>query len=589
SAPGVAVRSSYNNGGYTSLDGTSMASPHVTGGTAVLLQKNPSLTVQDLYDLFRNYCDQPSGGGPYPNNNYGWGRINLWRSLQAVPTSNRPNVVLSRTAVVNDNNGNGKLDPGENAGIVCYVKNSGGVQASNTTARLRTSDTYITLLDSTTTYGTIPAGDSANNSSDPFTLTVSPSCPDGHTVDFQLYIVCAESSWTRNFSLVVGTPGLDYVTHDCGNCQFTVTRYGALGFMSSSQSGGVGFRYPATGSNHLFYGSFAVGNSASYCVDQYYESSSGDDHDWATTTSPDGRCRMYEPWQNNIDEYATARYNDGGHSSPQGLLCEQYSWAWDDATANDFVIMKFILTNTGSATLSNLYAAVFMDWDIGSYGSNYGNSDAARKLTYMYYTSSYPYVGVEILDPPRTVPARNLAIIDNQTYVYPYYGLPDNIQIQFMDGTIQNPSGATANDWSTCNSVGPFTLAPGQTQTVAFAILGGTNLADLQANADTAYNRYWSWTGIKEQEGQAVKARFGIYPVVTGGGLKLVYSDYTGDVGVVVYDVMGRKVSERVWKNVNGEGILSMDLSHLANGIYFVGVKTNGFAQSMIQKVILTK
>ncbi|MEO0161541.1 MAG: T9SS type A sorting domain-containing protein, partial [candidate division WOR-3 bacterium] len=235
------------------------------------------------------------------------------------------------------------------------------------------------------------------------------------------------------------------------------------------------------------------------------------------------------------------------------------------------------------------YAAVFMDWDIGSYGSNYGNSDAARKLTYMYYTSSYPYVGVEILDPPRTVPARNLAIIDNQTYVYPYYGLPDNIQIQFMDGTIQNPSGATANDWSTCNSVGPFTLAPGQTQTVAFAVLGGTNLADLQANADTAYNRYWSWTGIKEQEGQAVKARFGIYPVVTGGGLKLVYSDYTGDVGVVVYDVMGRKVSERVWKNVNGEGILSMDLSHLANGIYFVGVKTNGFAQSMIQKVILTK
>ncbi|MCX7994585.1 MAG: S8 family peptidase [candidate division WOR-3 bacterium] len=590
SAPGVSVRSSYNNGGYTALDGTSMASPHVTGGTAILLQKNSSLTVQDLYDLFRNYCDRPSQGGTYPNNNYGWGRINLWRSLQNVPTSNRPNVVLNRTVVVNDNNGNGKLDPGENAGIVCYIRNTGGAQATNTTARLRTSDIYITLIDSTTSYGTIPSGDSANNNSDPFTLSVSPNCPDGRTIDFQLYIVCAESSWTRNFSLIVGTPGLDYVTHDCGNCRFTVTRYGALGFMSSGQSGGVGFRYPATGSNHLFYGSFAVGNSPSYCVDQYYESQSGDDDDWATTSSPDGRCRIYEPWQNNIDEYATARYNDGGHSSPQGLLCEQYSWAWNDATANDFVIMKFVLTNTGNNTLSNLYAAIFMDWDISSsYTSNYGNSETARNLTYMYYSGSYPYVGVEVLDPPRTTPARNLAIIDNQTYVWPYYGLPDNIQIQFMDGTIQNPSGTNANDWSTCNSVGPFTLAPGQSKIVAFAILGGTNLADLQANADTAYNRYWNWTVVEEEKEQQVKAQFSVYPVVTGGRLNLAHNGFAGELKITVYDVSGRKVAEKIWHNGKDDGILNIDISNLAGGIYFLNVNAEKLAKPVIQKIILVK
>ncbi|MEO0128950.1 MAG: T9SS type A sorting domain-containing protein, partial [candidate division WOR-3 bacterium] len=443
-----------------------------------------------------------------------------------------------------------------------------------------------TLIDTTTTYGTIPAGDSANNSSDPFTLSVSPACPDGHTVDFQLYIVCAESSWTRNFSLVVGTPGLDYVTHDCGNCQFTVTRYGALGFMGSSQSGGVGFRYPATGSNQLFYGGFAVGNSTNYCVDRYYETSSGDDQDWNTTTSPDGRCRIYEPWQNNIDEYATARYNDSGHPSPQGLLCEQYSWAWDDATANDFVIMKFILTNTGSNTLSNLCAAVFMDWDIGTYSSNNGNSEAARNLTYMYYTSSYPYVGVEILDPPRSTPARNLAIINHQTYVYPYGGLPDSIQIKFMNGTITSPSGS-ANDFSTCNSVGPFNLAPGESKVVAFAILGGTNLSDLQANADTAYNRYWNWTGVGEREKGIVLSRVRLYPVVTDGGLSLGYSDFSGDLGVVVYDVMGRKVEERFWRNLNGEGIVGVDLSRLANGVYFVGIQTG--SKSVVEKVILVK
>ncbi|MEO0216619.1 MAG: T9SS type A sorting domain-containing protein, partial [candidate division WOR-3 bacterium] len=194
--------------GYTSLQGTSMASPHVTGGTAVLLQKNQGLTVQDLYDLFRNYCDQPSGGGPYPNNNYGWGRINLWRSLQAVPTSNRPNVVLSRTNIVNDNNGNGKLDPGENAGIVTYVKNTGGVAATNVQGRLRTTSPYITITDSTYTYGTINPGDSANNASDPYDISVHASTPPGHVANFQLALIAAETTWVRTFSYQVGiAPG----------------------------------------------------------------------------------------------------------------------------------------------------------------------------------------------------------------------------------------------------------------------------------------------------------------------------------------------------------------------------------------------
>ncbi len=208
SAPGENVRSSLNTGGYGSMSGTSMASPHVTGGTAVLLQKNSSLTVQDLYDLFRNYCDQPSGGGPYPNNNYGWGRINLWRSLQAVPTSNRPNVVLSRTNIVNDNNGNGKLDPGENAGIVTYVKNTGGVVATNVQGRLRTTSPYITITDSTYTYGTINPNDSANNASDPYDISVHASTPPGHMANFQLALIAAETTWVRTFSYQVGiAPG----------------------------------------------------------------------------------------------------------------------------------------------------------------------------------------------------------------------------------------------------------------------------------------------------------------------------------------------------------------------------------------------
>lgn len=84
SAPGVNIRSSYNNGNYVNMSGASFAIPHVTGGVALFCEKDSTLSVADLYYLFRAYCDQPSQGVPYPNMNYGWGRINLWRALQAI-------------------------------------------------------------------------------------------------------------------------------------------------------------------------------------------------------------------------------------------------------------------------------------------------------------------------------------------------------------------------------------------------------------------------------------------------------------------------------------------------------------------------
>jgi subtilisin family serine protease len=52
-APGVSVVSSVPGGGTASLDGTSMAAPHVAGAWAVLKQAHPSATVSDLLTILR--------------------------------------------------------------------------------------------------------------------------------------------------------------------------------------------------------------------------------------------------------------------------------------------------------------------------------------------------------------------------------------------------------------------------------------------------------------------------------------------------------------------------------------------------------
>jgi len=72
-APGVGVNSTYNNGGYKSLSGTSMATPHVSGVAALVWGNNPDCTVQELRDgLNASAQDKGSSGR---DNYYGYGIV----------------------------------------------------------------------------------------------------------------------------------------------------------------------------------------------------------------------------------------------------------------------------------------------------------------------------------------------------------------------------------------------------------------------------------------------------------------------------------------------------------------------------------
>ena len=87
SSPGINIRSSFNNGGYISMSGSSMATPHVPGVIALMLQKNPNLTDRQIWQILTSTCDTFSFGGPYPNQAYGWGRLNAYRAVMATPPS----------------------------------------------------------------------------------------------------------------------------------------------------------------------------------------------------------------------------------------------------------------------------------------------------------------------------------------------------------------------------------------------------------------------------------------------------------------------------------------------------------------------
>ncbi|MEO0088723.1 MAG: S8 family serine peptidase [candidate division WOR-3 bacterium] len=205
SAPGVSVRSCVPGGGYESWDGTSMACPHVAGCVALMLQKRSNITPDEAFNLIVTNCDYPSQGSPYPNNNYGWGRLNCKKVLEAIAPANQPNIILQRIAITGEN-GNNRLDPGETGNIITYLRNTGNVSATNLRGILRylSSQPYITVVDSQSYYGDCPSLDSINNFADPFIVSVSVNTPRGYQAEFELTLICNETIFVRRFTLTVG-------------------------------------------------------------------------------------------------------------------------------------------------------------------------------------------------------------------------------------------------------------------------------------------------------------------------------------------------------------------------------------------------
>lgn len=82
SAPGVSVRSAWNNGAYHSINGTSMAAPHVAGCAALLKSLDPSLTIEQIENLLTSTAVDLGASGP--DYTFGYGRIDCRAAAEAI-------------------------------------------------------------------------------------------------------------------------------------------------------------------------------------------------------------------------------------------------------------------------------------------------------------------------------------------------------------------------------------------------------------------------------------------------------------------------------------------------------------------------
>ena len=184
-APGI-IRSLSNtsNDQYTTKGGTSQAAPCVAGVMALMLEKNPDLTPEDLCRIVETKATKKTAT---KDNLYGSGVVD---ALEAV----RYTDFDVNAAVLNPYAFSSKLDAGSNVNFELTLINNGEAATNGTTnVTISENDAYTTIVQGSKTYSTMAVDATASAT---FVVSFDHLIPDNYEVTFTI------TAGTRIFNLV---------------------------------------------------------------------------------------------------------------------------------------------------------------------------------------------------------------------------------------------------------------------------------------------------------------------------------------------------------------------------------------------------
>lgn len=197
-APGVNVRSARhdNNTGYTTLSGTSMAAPAVSGIFALMLSKDPDLTPERMAKILELTSHPLSQS---KSNVFGSGRADALAAMAEIKYIEIENFSVTSEHDIPRN--------GETVTINITLRNRKQQTAFDVFGRLSIDDEYVTIVNERAEFGNIGGGQTTtlNNA---FTIVLADNIPHDRQLDFTLHIspFNDDYSWNDNFSFNVDAP-----------------------------------------------------------------------------------------------------------------------------------------------------------------------------------------------------------------------------------------------------------------------------------------------------------------------------------------------------------------------------------------------
>ncbi len=486
-APGQLVRTSVLGSKYSPGSGTSMAAPHVSGAVAILRQKNPDATVAEIKNALLNSAQDLGTVGP--DNDFGWGLIDITAALDLIPPISEPLVDLA-----------GLIYPviyaGDSLGIRIELKNS-GTAASNVTAQFSNPGTGLLVYTGQINFGNLDRDMTAEGDTT-LDLKIDPAVPDADFVslDMDIYIDGVSHRHQR-LNVYIGERGRrTYYNHDTGRLKFTISNYGAYGFGGTNLiPGSIGSSFTPLGfygfkldrdTNDIYEASFIIGTDSAHISDCAQNFIDEPDNDF--NAAPGGSITVAVPGS-SADAETYSSFDDTWAENPLGLTIRQNSYAWSAAPNDNYIILEYFIYNNSGTALNNIHSGLYIDWNINHYSENRGDFLSGDELGFIYWTDgvdSSDFRGVGILEPSGMA----------NHFVF---SVPDEVQNgAFHEGRkyrgLTDPSRPSytliSRDISHLTSVGPIDLPDGDSVRIAFTVAGEETLDLLQNAVQQAAQKY---------------------------------------------------------------------------------------------------
>lgn len=466
----VPARNSTCWGGAT---GTSMASPIAAGVAGLVKAEFPSYTNMQVAQRVRVTCDDLYSNWPNAyQQRMGRGRVNALRAL----TDTSPSVRVLDVDFV-DLDGNGKIQPGDTVEIYAEFVNYLD-RVENLEVTLTSPSNAVTVLSTANSYvvGDLDMMETSGTCLAPFRIVISPAAAsdsriyvkfnfDGTNYDDQEY-------WER-------TIHPSYIDLHSNLVETSMNSRGNFGYTDFPISPkGRGFKYDGD-LNYLGEGGFMIGTSATQVSDVVRNQNSVQDGDFQ------GQQAVYKlapgPYG---DEEGHALFNDNGAGgNALGVTVRKHAYQFAEAPDEDYVIFEYVITNDNANPIVDAYAGVFADWEVGWWVVNRSQYWAADRMITVFddaVGTPFYYSGMSLI---------------TSDSLHAYSAHESSFGFTTADkwhALTQVPDSAQSDtaDIFQVISAGPFTIAPGDSHIVAFALFGGTTVPAMQTTAAAAKQKY---------------------------------------------------------------------------------------------------
>ncbi len=485
-APGESIISSEDGNGYRYDSGTSYASPIVAGVAALVRSMYPNLSAAEVIQRIQATADDvyslPDNGAYIGK--LGSGRVNVYRALTE---SLSKSMALTNVQIVNPKNQPYLLSGTTNQMIVS-LKNLAG-SLNNAQCQLSSSSSYVTIGNETITMGAMATHAVFTNQTLPFTIKLNTATPVNTEVYFTLKVT--DGTYQRSFVWQTFV-NPDFLDIDVNQLLVTATSNGRIGYAypysfwdaaiatrQQAQGNGIQFQHTPL----LFEAGLMVGTDQSHvsdCIRGSSKTFSKNEHFQSVQNI------AYQTYPQADILVGGLLKEDPFYYARTGLQIQYQVYAWKDAPNDSYVIVEYKITNRSTKTLDSLYTSLFADWEIGTRQNNQADWDATRKLGYVYNpTGSYPYAGIRLL----TEQTPYYYAFDNQGSVNIFDGFTMTEKFSSMSQNRLKTAAAT-DDVAHQLTARTNQLNVGDSVIVAFALIGGKDLATLQKAADEASKKF---------------------------------------------------------------------------------------------------